>query len=471
MNQKSYDKSPVPFISLLSAFKIKDDGKQVSYPNLEAVIESIKERNYIMPSLTSHIARDDFAALRNRSNVSRINIITTGHQLLTSSPTEYRRLTDEYLAAMESLYGMPEPAMVGQISDEEREFWYSDKVIIKSKTSPEITRTMKLYAELADTYYNTTAEQINITLDTDERSQLKQGLEILYAEFFRQLDDLYRMQQSQDFLFNAEWVQYVFTQLVTTLAFTDDANWKDWAVIISPTKHHFSTSFSKKFIVPGLREDFQSRHNLKALALHEILVHGGRCVHAETFGDMHLQKQMDGFLDTEEGIGLLGEYLIMGERPERARDRYIDISLALGMFKKPFSREELVQVYIDRYIARAVANDRKILSDEAMRRKAYSHVNRIIRIVPETTPKFTNGDRQAVFTKDIVYYRGLRTMEVWAKQRLKDAWNPEYIWSYLLGGHFDPTNPDHIMYLEKIEYPDKVFAWCLRRMVTRRLPT
>ncbi len=216
------------------------------------------------------------------------------------------------------------------------------------------------------------------------------------------------------------------------LALRDPA-WKMWRVV-SDDSAKLHVEVPRKRIVIGKQRAPLAIDELKGLFAHEVLVHAQRAMRGEKISKQ-FSVGLPGYLTAEEGLGVLVESAINGKISRKVKDRYVDISLALGdTMRRPLSRQELYEVCYVREVTRSlVRNDDTSLN--RIEKEVWEHVNRIYR--------GSLGNKYiAVFTKDVAYYKGFVRMARYIKKQLVDK-NMGDIFSYLLSGKFDPNIPEH----------------------------
>lgn len=246
--------------------------------------------------------------------------------------------------------------------------------------------------------------------------------------------------------YDSQEVREVFIAILKNLA-ADDDQWEGWEVCNPGGKTMVSVVAGKKRInVPDGRSPVESKDELLGLVLHEIGVHAQRAANGYKLGDSKLIKGLPNYLSFEEGLATVFETLASGETPNKIKDRYIDTSLALGVFEDVvLTREELIVLGTERERARGSR-----ASDEELAQQIESHVNRIFRGGNGKPIVDQSGEimDQAVFVKDILYYEGFAKVKEYFKKAVRGGDTPTEIIDYLLSGKFDPTNSLHAAYLK-----------------------
>lgn len=213
-----------------------------------------------------------------------------------------------------------------------------------------------------------------------------------------------------------------------------DTAWQKWRVV--KTKNgNLSVSTRFRRICIGERRVPVPASQVRGLFAHEVLVHALRAVNGQKVSK-ELRYGFDDYLVAEEGLGVLVESAINGEVAPKAKDRYIDVALALGSHRqKALSRNQLFEIAYVRAVLRSVSAGSTEESLDDIEKATWQHVNRIYR--------GTRGDKYiGVFTKDIAYYEGLVRMARYIDRRRKKS-SISTAMTYVLVGKFDPTNAAH----------------------------
>lgn len=220
-----------------------------------------------------------------------------------------------------------------------------------------------------------------------------------------------------------------------------DLGWDGWTIASNQTAQ-MSVSPQKKTINIGKHIPNLTLRRVRALFAHEVLTHAQRAVNGAQI-DINLRYGLPGYLASEEGLGVVLESAVEGVLPHRVGDRYVDITLALGLTDRPaLSRFELFRLTMTRMLLRlgsaAEAADRTV-----MRRLAWQHVNRIYR-------GSLGNEFVGVFTRDIAYYQGFKRMIEYLGRYEGDDFNDAL--EFALSGKFDPVNPAHRLYVHKRKF-------------------
>ncbi len=233
-------------------------------------------------------------------------------------------------------------------------------------------------------------------------------------------------------------------EALAILAQNHDEKWSGWTVERREQSDKLSVSASgEKIHVGMLRVDMKP---LEAMGLfaHEVLIHGQRGLNGKKISP-DLGKGLSGYLDSEEGLGVLAEYAITGTIPEKNVDRYVDIALALGLTDGvPKTRQELLDFATMRARLRNEIAPRESKVDmQVITKSVHTHVNRIYR-------GSLGNEFVGVFTKDMAYQKGFMSMLAYVENSLAAGRSIEDVMKYLLQGKFDPLNELHVRVIEEL---------------------
>ena len=219
-----------------------------------------------------------------------------------------------------------------------------------------------------------------------------------------------------------------------------DPMWAGWTVTMNRSAK-LSVNAARKRIIVGRRRAPLLISEIRGLFAHEVLVHAKRAVQ----GSRHCAELGIGLPDyiaAEEGLGVLIESAVNGSVPVKVKDRYVDIALALGDWRRrPLARNEMYTFCYTRGVLRAIAADEPLDLNQ-LEKVTWEHVNRIYR--------GSLGNKYvAVFTKDVAYYRGFIKIANYLRRSEKKGRLRQSL-DYIFGGKFDPTNPNHRKFVSSI---------------------
>lgn len=397
-------------------------GERLEYPNLahELGIHALLESAHWGNFLDSEKGSTD--ELKSAKNLAAFYLLKTSHALQSSTGTSRDIWAERFTVASEELYET-------EIS---REIWRSIFDVEISRTeqseSPVANKLLEAYEKLG---YSADAEKQVEEQKTQEILPDSRYGEIIKQRFGSVLDLVKEGEQ-----YDPSAMGELFTEAFTKMAeVEDDETWNDWSVEYAD-KDVLSVVSDILKVRIGKNRASETSEGMQKLLAHELLVHAARAQHARKLTNPQLVTGLPGYLDAEEGLGILHEAAISGEIPAKAADRYIDIGIAKGLLGRQPSRRELIEIVALRLELRESSDEE---SDD-YKRRARAHVNRFYR--------GGHGDEgpasHAVFTKDAVYYVGYQKICAYINQELDSGKNPEELFDYLLAGKFDPTNESHV---------------------------
>jgi len=275
-----------------------------------------------------------------------------------------------------------------------------------------------------------------------KRAKLHPSLEKRYARVLESMHDFFLNEYRECFtcfekfapnaLLTPQDLAECFMVALDTMK-SRDAAWEGWSVIHNKGAK-LSVNVGRKRIIIGNRRSPMTVAEAKGLLAHEILVHAQRAVQGGKRSH-DLAIGLPDYLVAEEGLGALVESAINGSIPLKIKDRYIDIALALGAWRRrPLLRNEMYVFCYSRAVIRSVVNDDAIDLDE-LEHVTWEHVNRIYR-------GSLGNNYLAVFTKDIAYYQGFIKMAKYLQGAVRRGRLTDSL-AYVYSGKFDPTNPAH----------------------------
>jgi len=283
---------------------------------------------------------------------------------------------------------------------------------------------------------------------TSRRAKTLPVPETRYAALLGQLHQYYLHEYTKPFKIFDRYAQNVplhpddiaesFDRALDVLKSQDPA-WMDWTVVMTRSAKLAIDVHNKRILI-GKRRAPILVNEARGLFAHEVLVHAQRAVQgAKRSHDLMIG--LPDYLAAEEGLGVLIESAMNGSVPPKVKDRYIDIALALGAWRRrPFLRNEMYTFCYTRAVIRSVAANEPFDLDE-LEKTIWEHVNRIYR-------GGLGNKYLAVFTKDISYYRGFINMANYLQKAANRGKLTDSL-AYMYSGKFDPTNRAHNEYMRK----------------------
>jgi len=240
--------------------------------------------------------------------------------------------------------------------------------------------------------------------------------------------------------FNPTDLHELFDEGLGWLREYDDPAWGDWEVVDVDGTSVSVSAVDRKIKIPSRREDATAQ-DARALIAHELLVHALRAKNGYKTGDVKLATGLPGYLEAEEGLGVLAEEAVNGVLADKLYDGYLDIALALGTIDGvQRSRQEIFQIS---FAEQLLLEQKNGTYDEtglpSIELNVWGRVDRIFR----GSRGDSLGTRQAVFTKDIAYYVGYKQMAAYISKQLSSGLPAAEIFHYLSQAKIDPNNHLH----------------------------
>lgn len=376
---------------------------------------------------------DELAAA---GDLARYYIVKTAaklaHEDRGQHGTDRRLWSERFTMASEEFYGAPEREAAANIASWQRS-WF------REHDSKYARRALSLLEELGVSQVE--APDKSELLDENRREALAA---IILDSIEPAITHL--KEHSEEAPFDAEQTLKLIQEGLEKMADQDDG-WTGWKADFDDSAS-LSVVGLEKTVFVGEKKLPTSFEKSLGLIVHEVGIHAQRRVNGTKTKIPGLDEGLPGYLDFEEGLGIFVEYLISGEVPDRAQDRYLDVSLALGQLgDRTATREELIELAANRQLARLQVAGRAI--DEKAVEDAYkgakTHVNRM----------FRGGDGksydgvQAIYTKDQIYYKGLLSVLQYFQNGLEQSKTPQELMDWTMLGKFDPTNPDHVEHIQR----------------------
>ncbi len=226
----------------------------------------------------------------------------------------------------------------------------------------------------------------------------------------------------------------IFREAINILK-SNDSNWDVWKVELVD-QSGLSINPEEKIVRIGERRSSAYPAEVKKLLGHELLIHALRATNALRQSDELLHETLPEYGVFEEGLGIVAEVVISGERSEKAINRYVDIALALGTNHYLLSRKELFEFAYNRQI---LANQikGKPIDYKAIEKETWTHIDRIFR------GGDGDEDSKAVYTMYSYYYAGYVKAVNYLNEALASGVSADKLIEYTMQAKFDPTNPTH----------------------------
>lgn len=432
----------IPSVEILEAINPTNSGTGEAvllYDNLEPAVEKYRPTNV---ARSEKFWSSEDGSLDESSKAKQLAFeyfLRTAEKLVDSSADNRDLWADRFTQASIELYGAPDEKQVRQLVTKE----YSELSQLRgveNVSQQHVNFLLDTYRPLVFGQTNNITYESEIERKKHSIHEYGQAILSKYTPLFDLVDESGKTE------FNAQDLKILFKDALDWLIENDDDNWSTWSVIdIDGTS--LSVDSSNRTIKIASRRECANRRDTRGLIAHELLVHALRGKNGYKSSNTQLATGLEGYLDAEEGLGILAEEAVNGELPEKAYDRYVDIALALGTIDGvQRTRKEIFEISFARQLLRGQTkgnlSESEIISLE---RRIWAHVDRIYR----GGPGDEIGTRQAIFTKDIAYYVGYKQMADYISEQMDSGRKASEIFEYLSQAKFDPTNPQHAELLNK----------------------
>lgn len=409
------------------------DADQLTYPYLRAALKSQNLPAFLKQSGVDLLHQKlKFSPSLVQEELRSVYLLNAAYRLQKAwTPPEKLFWSTQFTTTSVKLFGRPLSREVSSIAAHELEY-FETAITLSGIDADFAEPVVSAYRSLLSARANPLA-----TLE-----QRYGGLlERVHDYFLHEYEECFKVfeQYDPDVLLSATDIATCFTSVLDILKSQDDA-WSDWTVAMDKSAK-LSVNVHKKKIIVGQRRQPADLADVRGLLAHEILVHAQRAVQgAKRSRDLAIG--LPDYLAAEEGLGVLIESAVNGSVPAKVKDRYIDIALALGAWRRrPLLRNEMYVFCYSRAVIRSiVAGD--ALDLDMLEKVTWEHVNRIYR-------GGLGNKYIAVFTKDVAYYRGFVSMANYLQNSLKRGRLADSL-AYVYRGKFDPTNPAHNKHVKSI---------------------
>ncbi len=368
-------------------------------------------------------------------------LVRSSYMTLHTSRHNRSAWAERFTQLSKSLYGEPDPIYATQLLKREQQF------VESLLASPLISKRHAIF--LIDSYRQIAAvgtvnygEQL-LPIMSDHTAHAIRHYGMFIQRRYRPVFDLVDL--SNKTVFSAHDLFNIFDSALRWMQQHDDDDWRAWRVV-STDKVSIYVSDAKKQICIGARREPATAEEARGLLAHELLVHALRSKNGYKTGNRLLATGPPGYLSAEEGLGVLNEMAVNNFLPDKARDRYLDIALALGTIDGiKRSRKQIYKISYARNLIRAQSKGLKPEAIKQIKPKTWAHVDRIYR-----GGLGFGRDSQAIFTKDIVYFVGLLEMADYIAHRIYKGELPETVFTHISSAKFDPNNPKHLDMLRSV---------------------
>lgn len=400
------------------------DAAELRYPNLRQALRAFGPLSYLQRGgrLLKHPLKKMPKPGKVREELNTAYLLTASYRLQKAlTPVDKIFWSKQFTLASVGLFGRPDPRQVRTLAA--AELHYFESLVSELDNHHEFTRAfLHHYRLLAGKSQSvgSLARRFDKLL-----AEVRRYFYERYTNVLAVFDDL-----PADGELEPAAVRLYFRRALKALLILDPA-WADWRVVSSASAGLAVEAPKKQIIVGRYRAPIPVKA-IRGLFAHEVLVHAQRAVSGAQLSKA-LADGLPDYLEAEEGLGVLAEAALNGRIPNKIKDRYLDIALAMGNYRRrSVNREELFNICYVRAVLRSLDRGRDLDLDR-LENEVWQHVNRIYR--------GSLGDKYvAVFTKDIAYYQGFIKMAKYLKLEAKKGRLAASL-DFALSAKFDPTNP------------------------------
>jgi hypothetical protein len=414
------------FLEAIQPGRDSIDADELDYPDLSKII-----KQYQVGTRRWHAYGNPFRRYVSPTyeELTDVYLLQIAYRLQKSRlPAEKKFWSKRYTKTSVNLYGEPSPDETSMIATLELAYF---------KDSADFLHDHGDFLKLAINGYTQLATHRTPVLSLEKRYRLILGK--VHDYFFENYEEALACfdRFAPNKMLEPGDVAGCFSDALEVLARTESA-WNDWSVVYDDSAR-LSVDIYRSEINIGKYRATIPYSEVKGLFAHEVLVHAMRCVNGSKISDK-LAYGLPGYLEAEEGFGVLVESAVNGRVANKVKDRYIDIALALGdEHRSPMTRQELFGVCYSRAVARNIT-ETKDFDLNRLEDHTWEHVNRIYRGT-------LGNDYVGVFTKDIAYYQGFCKIANYLLHILAQEKPIKVGVEYLLKGKFDPLDQIHIEYV------------------------
>lgn len=432
-----YMNTEVPEIKELTAIRpdhTQRRAPELVYPNLS---KSVGSHEGYIPGMWNSFLSEDAGSPTEQYQAKQIALYymlkTALNAVEADNPDSRRLWAQRYTQHTSELYGVPTADIAkGYLQKQLSELLWFDQITEEDK------QVIKSYADLFG-FQSLEAPEGEARSESRAAELVGEYLGETYKPIFQLVDDI----EGDGEGIEMEVVAEVFESALEILKDQHDESWSDWSVVRDEGRALLSVDGVDSKVVVGMNRVNPTRTELKGLLAHELLVHGTRAMNGRKYSK-EFGLGLSGYLTAEEGLGVFFEYAVTGVIPEKNIDRYVDVALALGLISdKPLTRQQLFEFCEFRESVRNQNRpDSQKISQQEVVERVTGHVNRIYRGT-------LGNEHVGVFTKDAAYQMGFIKMKAYIEDKIASGESVSQVIEFLLQGKFDPTNQDHMTYVNK----------------------
>lgn len=442
--------SEIPSVNVLEAINPANSGtgeEALTYNGLAAAVEKYRPTNVQRSADFWDSEVGSLDELSKAKQLASEYFLRTAEQVVNSNQDNRDLWANRFTIATTELYGEPERAEVAHLLS--NEYYTLLQLRGDDRVSQQHVRILlDTYRPMAEAASSIVDSETLETSESLEKAAIQQYGEVI-LEKYKPLFDLVDNADKDEF--TATDLQELFTESLTWLKDNDDPDWAEWEAVAKDGTS-LSVDASNRKIQIATRRESATIQGTRGLIAHELLVHALRAKNGYKTGDKKLATGLSGYLDAEEGLGVLAEEAVNGELPDKAYDRYVDIAVALGVVDGvQKTRKELFKISYALQLVRAQLRGDNESTFATLEPRVWGHIDRIYR----GGKGDELGTNQAIFTKDIAYYVGYKQMAAYVANQLASGKSASEVFAYLSQAKFDPTNPQH---LKRVANPKPTIA-------------
>ena len=431
--------SEIPSVEVLEAINPANSGTGedvLVYSGLEVAVRKYTPTNALRSSEVWDSGQGSLEELSKARQLASEYLLRTSEKVVKSNAGNRDLWAERFTRATTELYGEPEPTEAARLLS--NEFGLLQSLKGKEGVSQQhVNFLLDVYQPIVAKSFDTgDIESAQVQVEQEKAAIREYGKSI--KEKYQPIFDLVNEADKSEF--TATDLQELFTKALSWLKDNDDPRWGEWEVI-STDGTSLSVDSSNRRIKIATRRESASPKDARGLLAHELLVHALRGKNGHETGDKKLASGLAGYLGAEEGLGVLTEEAVNGELPVKTYDRYVDIALALGTVDGvQKTRKEMFQISYARQLVRLQLQDADETAIASLAPRVWGHIDRIYR----GGKGDSLGTKQAIFTKDILYYVGYKQMTDYITHKLADGKSATEVFNYLSQAKFDPNNFQHV---------------------------
>lgn len=423
-------KEKLPDIEVLNALSPKEENGVLTSPKLDLYIQEYQPDEPILWRSFSAAQRGSLDERYVAGKLASFYQLKTAADLLGHQTTDLL-WTNRFNQAAEELYGEVNP---------------DEALDLIRQGLENITGQPDSYVQ--QVYMDVLGDRSSETKRSFKSETLEPLREALFSYYPDIVETVHELEEGP---YTPARVREVFSAIFNKMA-QEDSDWGEWEITNRPGKTMISVIAAKKIIdIPDGRQPVKDKEEILRLAMHEIGVHVKRAVSGYKLDDEMMATGVPEYIEFEEGLAAIYEYLSTGAIPYKMKDRYIDIALATGAIDGyRLSREELIRLGISREESRAITLGEPV-NHEEISKDIQNRVSRIFRGGNGQPIRNETGEiiTQPVFSKDLVYYKGFIEAYDFLVEKINSGYPLDKLLDYLMSGKFDPTNQLHTDYIEE----------------------